>query len=60
MNFSQAVKGKLTRNSIVREIDSQSEIEFGRNLTPAERTNLFSYFHRRLFYTEFSRFEENN
>ena len=41
MNFAKAVKGKLTRNGILREVDSQSEIELGRHLDPSEKTSLF-------------------
>jgi hypothetical protein len=44
MNFSHAVKGPLTRSGILREVDSQSEIELGRHLDPAEKTSLFSKF----------------
>ena len=44
MNFSKVVKGKLTRNGILREVDSQSEIELGRHLDPSEKTSLFSKF----------------
>ena len=42
MNFARAVKGRLTRNVILREVDSQSEIELGRHLDPAEKKSLFS------------------
>jgi hypothetical protein len=44
MNFAKAVKGKLTRNGILREVDSQSEIELGRHLDPSEKTSLFLKF----------------
>ena len=44
MNFTKAVKGKLTRNSILREIDSKSELEIGRHLDPAEKSSLFCKF----------------
>ena len=44
MNFAKAVKGTLTRNGILREIDSQSEIELGRHLHPAEKSSLFCKF----------------
>ena len=44
MNFAKAVKGKLTRNGILREVDSQSEIELGRHLDPSEKASLFSKF----------------
>ena len=41
MNFSQAVKGRLTRTGTLREIDSQSETEIGRHLDPVEKKSLF-------------------
>ena len=44
MNFAHAVKGTLTRSGVSREVDSQSEIELGRHLDPAEKTSLFSKF----------------
>ena len=44
MNFSRAVKGSLTRGGAAKEIDSQTEIELGRPLTPLERTSLFARF----------------
>ena len=44
MSFSQAVKGTLSRGGIEREIDSQSEIELGHQLTPAEKTSFFVKF----------------
>ena len=44
MDFARAVKGRLTRNVILREVDSQSEIELGRHLDPAEKSSLFSRF----------------
>ena len=44
MDFARAVKGRLTRNGILREVDSQSEIELGRHLDPAEKEVLFSKF----------------
>ena len=44
MNFARAVKGKLTRNGVLREVDSQSDIELGRQLDPPEKTILFSKF----------------
>ena len=42
MNFSRAVKGSLTRGGVVKEIDSQTETELGRPLTPSEKTSLFA------------------
>ena len=44
MNFARAVRGTLTRSAILREVDSQSEIELGRHLDPAEKSSLFSRF----------------
>ena len=44
MNFSRAVKGTLSRGCAVKEIDSQSETELGRHLSPSERTSLFARF----------------
>ena len=44
MNFALAAKGTLTRGGILREVDSQSEIELGRHLDPAEKTTLFAKF----------------
>ena len=41
MDFARAVKGRLTRNVILREVDSQSEIELGRHLDPAEKKSRF-------------------
>ena len=42
MDFARAVKGRLTRNVVLREVDSQSEIELGRHLDPVEKKVLFS------------------
>jgi hypothetical protein len=44
MDFARAVKGRLTQNVLLRELDSQSEIELGRHLNPAEKKSLFSKF----------------
>ena len=44
MNLSQAVKANLSRGGIEGKIDSQSEIELGRQLTLAEKTDLFFKF----------------
>ena len=44
MNFSRAVKGTFTRGGAVKEIDSQSRTELGRDLTHSERTTLFARF----------------
>ena len=50
MNFTKAVKGKLTRNIILREIDSKSELEIGRHLDPAEKSSLFCKFSPQLVF----------
>ena len=44
MDFSRAVKGTLTRDGVLREIDSQSDVEFGRHLNALEKTSLFAKF----------------
>ena len=44
MNFSRAVKGSFTRSGVIREIDSQAELELGRSLTDDEKSKLFSKF----------------
>ena len=44
MNYSNAVKGALTRSGAVREIISQSELEFGCRLSPEDEVKLFSKF----------------
>ena len=44
MDFSRAVKGTLTRDGVLREIDSQSDVEFGRHLNAVEKTSLFARF----------------
>ena len=44
MNYAQAVKGKVTRSSAMREITSQSELELGRTLSPEEESKLLSKF----------------
>ena len=45
MNFSQAVKGQLTRPSAVRAIQSHAETELGRKLSKEEESLLFSNCH---------------
>ena len=42
MNFSQAVKGQLTRPGAIRAIQSQAETEIGRNLTKSEESFFFT------------------
>ena len=44
MNYARAAGGKLTTDKILRDIDSQSEIELGRHLDPSEKNLLFSRF----------------
>ena len=44
MNYSHAVKGALTRSGAIREIISQSALEFGRPLSPEEEAKLFGKF----------------
>ena len=42
MNFAQAARGTLTREGMLRQVDSQSEIELGRQLDASERAVLLS------------------
>ena len=42
MNFAQAARGTFTRESMLREVDSQSEIELGRRMDATERDMLMS------------------
>ena len=44
MNYARAVRGKMTREQLLREIDSQCETELGRHLDSSERNILFSRF----------------
>ena len=44
MNFAQAARGTMTREGMLREVDSQSEIELGRHLDGPERGILMSRF----------------
>ena len=44
MNFSRAVRGPLTLDRILRDVDSQCETELGRHLDPPEKHLLFSRF----------------
>ena len=44
MNFARAARGTPTRESMLREVDSQSEIELGRHLDAAERGIIMSRF----------------
>ena len=44
MNFAQAARGTMTRDGMLREVDSQSEIELGRHLDAPEKALLFSRF----------------
>jgi hypothetical protein len=42
MNFSQAVRGQLTRSGAIRGIQIQAETELGRKLNKEEEAFLFS------------------
>ena len=42
MNFAQAARGTLTRDGMLRLVNSQSEIELGRHLDALERAVLLS------------------
>ena len=44
MNYARAARGNLTREYILREVDSQSEIELGRHLDSSEKNILFQRF----------------
>ena len=44
MNFAQAARGTLTRDGMLREVNSQSEIELGRHLDAPEKGVLLSRF----------------
>ena len=44
MNFARAARGTMTREGMLREVDSQSEIELGRHLDGPERGILMSRF----------------
>ena len=44
MNFSKAVRGQMSLDRILRDVDSQSETELGRHLDPSEKNLLFSRF----------------
>ena len=44
MNYSSAVKGRLTRSSVISYVSSQSELELGRPLSKEEEVNLFERF----------------
>ena len=44
MNFARAARGTMTREGMLREVDSQSEIELGRHLDGPERNILMSRF----------------
>ena len=44
MNFARAARGTPTRESMLREVDSQAEIELGRHLDAAERGIIMSRF----------------
>ena len=42
MNFAQAARGTLTHDDMLRQVNSQSEIELGRHLDAPERAVLLS------------------
>ena len=42
MNFANAARRTFTRESMLRKVDSQSEIELGRHLDATEREMLMS------------------
>ena len=44
MNYARVARGKLTSDTILREVDSQSEIELGRHLDSSEKNILFQRF----------------
>ena len=44
MNYAHAVKGTLTGDGILREIDCQCELELGRHLDSSEKDRLFLRF----------------
>ena len=44
MNFARAARGNMIREGMLREVDSQSEIELGRHLDGPERGILMSRF----------------
>ena len=44
MSYANAVKGKVTRSSAIREITSQSELELGRPLSLEEESKILSKF----------------
>ena len=44
MNYVRALKGPGTRNNVMKDIDSQSEVEFGHHLDSAEKDSLFNKF----------------
>ena len=50
MNYAQAAKGKLSHDLVLREVDSQSEIELGRHLDPEEKLSLFRNFPPQLIF----------
>ena len=41
MNFARAVKGTLTRSRALQHVNSQSELELGRQLTKDEEAMLY-------------------
>ena len=44
MNYVRALKGPGTRDSVMKDIDAQSEVELGHPLDPSEKELLFNKF----------------
>jgi hypothetical protein len=59
MNFSQAVKGQLSRPGAVRAIQSQAETELGRKLSKEEESLLFRNIHPNTFLGQIQKVDNN-
>ena len=44
MDFARAVKGTVTRSRAIQDVNSQSELELGRQLTKDEKEMLYKRF----------------
>ena len=44
MNYARAAKGPMTHAVLLREVDSQSEVELGRHLDASEKAVLYARF----------------
>ena len=44
MDYVRALKGPGTRDSVMKDIDAQSEVELGHPLDPSEKELLFNKF----------------